>query len=404
MEALSKKLDQYLLDLTWSLWTELGVAGVIRKHQNCLISVEELILLTALLAEEDPRLRDEALDWCTRYHHFISITRLRTLIKTLGPSVLGPFSAFAATLNSVSRANWPTFSSATAWKFIPSGKSQPPRCELPALLSLRVRALFGVGARADLITFFLTQEKGDFTASDTTEIGYNKRSLADLLDDFVKSRLFDAFTKRNQRYYSFIKCDQMRTAIGLLPEAVPSWRQILEVLLPLRNCIKQVEKQSASTKTIEVRNVLKKMEDTLRKLHLTPPPMQDDLLVYWSSFADWIIEIVQSFAQGDFRKNQEMATNFSRDETRIRIQFEGLFSNIESLNTHSSDQTTHSLFENYKKNFQRHLNNYLPKLLADDQRKIRELADKLLSLDKSNFTASLKEEIMTAIDQILEKY
>ena len=71
--------------------------------------------------------------------------------------------------------------------FKPSGKSSPPRCETPALLGLRLRALFGVGARADLLTFFLTQKKTIFTASDTVEIGYSKRSLADLLDNFVQS-------------------------------------------------------------------------------------------------------------------------------------------------------------------------------------------------------------------------
>ena len=76
MQTLSQKIDQYLLDLTWSLWTELGVLGVKRHHQHCLIAPEELILLTALIAELDPRLRDESLDWCSQYHHLISISRL----------------------------------------------------------------------------------------------------------------------------------------------------------------------------------------------------------------------------------------------------------------------------------------------------------------------------------------
>jgi len=51
-------LDSQLLDLAWSLWTELGVAGHQRKHRQCVILPEELILLTAAIAEEDPRLRE----------------------------------------------------------------------------------------------------------------------------------------------------------------------------------------------------------------------------------------------------------------------------------------------------------------------------------------------------------
>jgi hypothetical protein len=81
MLPLSRELDKLLLDLVWSLWTELGVAGIKRKHQKFLINLEELIILTVVLAEIDPRLRDESLDWCSQYHHFISTSRLKSIIK-----------------------------------------------------------------------------------------------------------------------------------------------------------------------------------------------------------------------------------------------------------------------------------------------------------------------------------
>lgn len=250
MKTLSEKIDLQLVNLAWSLWTELGVAGVIRKHQQCLIGLEELILLTSVIAEVDPRLRDEALDWCASYHHHISISRLRVLAKAFGPSVNEPFSIFAATLNSVSHARWPLLTAALPMKFKPSGKSKAPRCELPALLCLRLRSLFGVGARADLFTFFLTQKKGDFAAADTTEIGYAKRSLSDLLDGFVEAGFFDVFMVRNQRRYRLIKRDQMLGTLGLFPKCAPPWRRILEVLLPLRNCIQQIETKSGGTKIV----------------------------------------------------------------------------------------------------------------------------------------------------------
>ena len=46
---LSDSIDEYLLDLAWSLWTELGVAGVQRRHQQYLIVPEELILMHCVL-------------------------------------------------------------------------------------------------------------------------------------------------------------------------------------------------------------------------------------------------------------------------------------------------------------------------------------------------------------------
>ena len=65
MKSLKKEIDKLLIELCWNLWTKLGIARVIRKHQHLLIAPEELILLTAFISEQDPRLRDEALDWCT---------------------------------------------------------------------------------------------------------------------------------------------------------------------------------------------------------------------------------------------------------------------------------------------------------------------------------------------------
>jgi hypothetical protein len=407
VQILSQKIDQLLIDLAWSLWTELGVAGIKRNHQNCLIAPEELILLTVIVAELDPRLRDEALDWCTRYHHFISISRLRALVKALGPSVNEPFSVFAATLNSASKAHWPLFAKVTPMKFIPSGKSKAPRCELPSLLYLRIRSLFGVGARADLITFFLTQEKNDITASDATEIGYNKRSLADLLDGFVESGFFNVFTTRNKQSYRFIKRDQMINLLGLSPEIVPSWNNILEVILPLRACIHRIEKKTEGTKITEIRSALMKIEDKLCKLNLpSPPPIESDFSAYWDNFSEWILRMLQSFAQGNFGKSSKVLSSDEKRDVakRIKVQFMGLFSNVESLSTHSNDQTKCSLLEHYKSAFRKHLNNYLPKIHTDDQKKLREMVDKLLLADESDFMPTLKNKISTQVDKILEKY
>ncbi len=304
MQSLSKKIDSYLIDLVWSLWTELGVAGVKRQHQHCLIGLEELILLTAVIADLDPRVRDEALDWCSRYHYFVSISRLKTLMKHLGDYVSHPFALFAGILNSVSKANWPCALKIIPLKFKPSHKSKPPQCELPALLGLRLRALFGVGARADLMTFFLTQEGNTFTATDTTEIGYSKRSLIDLLDAFVQAGFFSVFTTQNQHNYSFIKRSQMANLLGEIPKITPPWREMLEVLLPLRSCIQEVEKKSIATQMIEIRNTLAKMENKLRKLNLSPPPIQSNFTLYLESFSNWILKTLKLWAEGNFENNQ----------------------------------------------------------------------------------------------------
>src|SRR5690606_26101279 len=133
------------------------------------------------------------------------------------------------------------------------------------------------------------------------EIGYSKRTLSDLLDSFVQSGFFDVSTTRNQRIYRFIKRDQMTKALGSIPVIIPPWRLILEVLLPLRHCIQQVENKSGGTRITEIRNTLAKTQNKLHKLNLTPPPMRTDFIIYWDSFSDWILNIIQSYAKGNVK-------------------------------------------------------------------------------------------------------
>ena len=300
METLIEQFDHGLADLAWSLWNELGVAGTDRKHQRCLIALEELIILTAVIAESDPRLRDEALDWCSRYHHFVSVSRLRTLVKILGEPVYLPFSVFAMTLNSIAQSNWPIFANAIPLDFKPSGKSSL-RCEAPALFGLRLRTLFGVGVRADLLAFFLTQKKTVVTASDVVEIGYSKRSLADTLDNLVQSGLLVTSVVRNQRKYELVKKEQLKKVVGELPEVAPPWLRILEVLISLRTNLQQFEKKSITTNVVIIRNTLARLENLLHALNLSPPPLQADLNQYWESITKWLLETVNAFAQGNFR-------------------------------------------------------------------------------------------------------
>lgn len=253
--------------------------------------LEELVILTAILADSDPRLRDEALDWCASHHQFISVRRLQTLCKAFNPHVQERFSTFASTLNSIVQTKWPIFFKAIIPKVIPSGKSKPPKIESPALLNLRLRAMFGVGARADLLTFCLMQEKNEYSVSDLTEIGYSKRNLAVVLDELVMAGIFNVTPVRNQRRYFFIKRDLFTDLLKPLPKNFVAWHLYLDLIFSLRTCILKNENKSTSTKAVEIRNLLIKQASTLQKLHLSPPPMQPDLAAYWASVEEWILKI-----------------------------------------------------------------------------------------------------------------
>lgn len=312
MKTIIQQLNDSLAELAWSLWTELGVAGTFRRHKHCLISLEELIVLTAAIADYDPRLRDEALDWCSRYHHFISVSRLKTLVKKIGTPIFEPFSIFASTLNTMTQSNWPLFSEVVSLKFLPSRKSVLPSLNAPALLQLRLRSFFGVGARADLFTYFLTEAKNDFTASDAVDIGYGKRSLAEILDSLVLSGFLTSTMIRNQRKYELAKTEQLKRLIGEPPEFSPPWHHILEILISLRYDLVQSEKSSNTTKVITIRNDLERMKNLLKSIHLSPPILESDPDQYWEIFSKWLLEYLKAISQGNFGRQFKMDNDFEK--------------------------------------------------------------------------------------------
>ena len=312
MRTIIQQLNDGLAEIAWSLWTELGVAGTFRRHKQCLVSLEELIILTAVIADYDPRLRDEALDWCSHYHHFVSVSRLKTLVKKIGTSIFEPFSIFASTLNTITQSNWPIFSEVVPLKIIPSRKSALPSLNAPALLQLRLRSFFGVGARADLFTYFLTDIKSNFTASDAVDIGYGKRSLAEILDSLALSGFLTSTIIRNQRKYELAKAEQLKRLIGEPPEFSPPWHHILEILISLRSDLYLSEKNSDATKVIIIRNDLERMKNLLESTHLSPPILESDPDQYWKLFSKWLLDYVKAIVQGNFGRQFKVNGDFEK--------------------------------------------------------------------------------------------
>ena len=72
-------------DLLWSLWTELGVNGVVRKHAQVIIDPEALLLFSPLLVASEPRLLELIYSWSVKHHGLIAPSRLSGLRKTLPP-------------------------------------------------------------------------------------------------------------------------------------------------------------------------------------------------------------------------------------------------------------------------------------------------------------------------------
>lgn len=308
MDTLKEEFDHHIAGIAWSAWRELGVAGTDRFYENCLVQPEELIILTTIISKHDPRLRDEALDWSCRYHEFISVSRLRTFLREMGADVVHSFSQFAAALNSVSSAKWPDEGEVANFKAKVSGKSSLPPLESPSLLMLRLRSLFGPGAKADILTNFLTRNGMPFSASDLIEIGYSKRSLMTALDHLSASGLLDVTNIRNKKSYELKKPRELQVIIGKLPRTAPPWIKILKAIVAIRSVIPEIHKSSEITKGVILRNCLIKIEPLL-PIFISPilnksPDFKQD----WKA----LMEIFRAFQQGNFFIQFEVYDEFDK--------------------------------------------------------------------------------------------
>ncbi len=298
MISTSEALGEAMRDLAWSLWTELGVSGTVRRHDQVLTDPEALILFTAALGDRDPRLRDESLDWCVRYGGAISVTRLKNLLGS-GLGDQQALDGYASMVNQHTSLSWPVSKRLRAAKTSPgrlSGKSQEPDLRRrPALLRLRLRALFGVGARADVIAELLCGSSR--SAAELAAAGYSKRGIANILDDLYRADLLSRTQVGNTHRFELKRPRDLEPLVGASPVYYAYWADCLEVLLVLDEMFREVAAKSERLKILAANRVIIDIADSLERLRWGVP-VAADVSAYWQAIESWAIERATRAAQG----------------------------------------------------------------------------------------------------------
>lgn len=192
---MTERITRLVVDLGWSLWTELGVPGVIRRHAHVAIDPEPLIVFSPWLFRDDARLQEEVVRWCVAHADRISASRLQGLLKGAPPDVASAFHTLATTLQSHG-VPW-TKTKATDTSDTRTPKTLTLPTTRAALVRLRLRALAGVGARADVLAELLGHEGRWLIASDLQHLGYSKRNVARVLSELADAGLVTSRADKN---------------------------------------------------------------------------------------------------------------------------------------------------------------------------------------------------------------
>jgi hypothetical protein len=296
MASLKEHIQEATLELLWSLWTEVGVAGLYRHHAHCAVDIEAFLLFTPWLGAADPRLLEEVDIWYERYHELIAVSRLRNLSKALKVAeVNSVFEAQIFTKKDDLNDNRNENSIMNK-----RNKSRLPDLSKPALLPLRLAALFGMGTRAATLTTFLCSPEQSFSASDIAQRrGYMKRAIAETLEKLCEGGLLYRIPVSNSFHYQLAKPNLLIDLIGILPEYFPDWFSILSFFVLCHRYLKQSENSSTRGRAVLAAQILKLNLPIFKVIDSNPPETTGNLNQDVEAFESWMIQFTLNLAQGN---------------------------------------------------------------------------------------------------------
>ena len=245
------ELTEALLDFIWRQWCLLGVAGTAHPlPEHRIIDPEALFAFSSTIARHDARLFDEIMDWTLKNGKWINIQRLSNIIVKDHIGETATVGAIADWMASHDvRMKWKgvaakfrrrsdpspemLFHSQRKSKMPPLKDQDPvfseyglirPPISLRGLshsvdltadanMVIRLRGLFGVGVRADVISYLLTHESGH--ARHIAEfLGYNHMRVQELLNNLVEAGLLGA-KRLGRKKEHFVRRREWRAALSL---------------------------------------------------------------------------------------------------------------------------------------------------------------------------------------------
>ena len=217
-----------ILNFLWRQWSALGVLGEARTEDPWLYDPEPMLLFTLEIGRYEPRLFDEVMDWLVVNGKWIDIQRLRGILRgknSIATKLIGAAGAFL--MQAADERKWKNLSrycrsliadgadTRESLFMDKNGKPHPiPRTpdtnftsfgfhrpklevrrmtrEVPitshATLRFLLRALFGLGSRAECLAYLLTHD-GGHPSEVARAIGISVRGTQDALIELARSNL-----------------------------------------------------------------------------------------------------------------------------------------------------------------------------------------------------------------------
>lgn len=228
----SASLREALLDRLAAGWITLGVS-LGGAMDPTLLDPEALVVMTALHGRDEPRVYGGALDWCVAYGRLVNGARLRSIAREIGSGTL-ELEGFAAQVAGGGGPRWPVFDGPPV-AYESRGKVQVRDLRQPGALAVRLRALFGVAVRADLMAVLATMRgSAPSLAELAARTRSSKRNVALAVDTLRLGGAVEVDRVGNQQRVRLAPDPALRAWLGDVPETADWATRFLVVESVLR--------------------------------------------------------------------------------------------------------------------------------------------------------------------------
>lgn len=288
------------LDLAWRLWTELGVPGVQGIAEPMVVDPEPLVVWSPSVIGEDPRLRDLVFGWCQQHGDRLSASRLRGVLKTMSPGGVSSFGGFVAALGAHSNLRWPGAVEADEPWPVPQERRE---LQLPmsrgSMLRFRLRALSGVGTRADVLCELLGADGAWLSASDLVEQGYTKRNIGRVLSELDLAGLVRSRADGNALRYQLVDAQTLGGLVAAPARAAyPRWGAIFRLMALFLETATKLEAQPPVVQRVEGHKAREQADALAGQLGIDSPPTTAGNPQAFADFIGWAVAESKALADG----------------------------------------------------------------------------------------------------------
>ena len=253
------------MNLLWRQWVALGVAGYSRESEKqYTLDPESLIIFSAAFCRQDARLFDLFASWLLKYGRLINTTRLKSLLSKAAYCDTRTLAYLAALNVEGGDKRWSRFAVSEKFEedegrvlFVAENGDEYNYCraqdelalryglyrptfvvqnklrrELPAdhpTLLLRLRSLFGVSARAEVLMLLMQGAANIQQLSEQS--GFVRSAVKEVLDELLMGNMVSTVKVSGGRVaYVLRNADGLMSLMGVEKVIVPDWKNIYEAL------------------------------------------------------------------------------------------------------------------------------------------------------------------------------